>query len=139
MCPDGGMDESSKSTAAFPSGGVLVVDDEDYLRELCIAVLESEGLRTFGAPSGEHALETYRGNQSDIHLVLLDLKMPGLSGADTLKELRMINPEVRVIVLSGMSTRDPEDMRRELQCDAFLPKPFEIDTLLQEVARLLPA
>lgn len=138
----------STETAAedFPSaavhatvwGGALIVDDEQQLRDLATALLESEDMTTFSAASGEEAIRIYQAHQDEIHVVLLDLTMPGMSGAATLIALRKINPNIRVIILSGYSPKDPKTRLGDLDFDAFLQKPYELFDLLREIAAVLP-
>ena len=83
-------------------GTVLVVDDETAVRTISARLLEKIGYHTVEAAGGEDALELYR-RERDFTLVVLDLTMPGLSGRETLKKLREIDPEVRCLLASGYS------------------------------------
>ncbi len=73
--------------AGLPRGLVLMIDDEEPVREAVTDILESEGLTVITAPDGRAGLTRYRERQADIQLVLLDLSMPGLSGEETFHEL----------------------------------------------------
>lgn len=119
-------------------GGALVIDDEQPLRQLAVTLLELEGMTTFEAANGKEAINVYRSHQKEIQVILLDLTMPGMTGAETLAELRKINPDLRVIILSGYSAKDPKTHLDELEFDAFLQKPYELGDLLREISAVLP-
>jgi len=90
---------------AFPGGNetILLVDDEDTLRDLGKEMLERFGYTVLQAENGESALRVYERNQREISLVILDLIMPGMGGRKCLEELMRINPQVNVVVASGYS------------------------------------
>lgn len=117
-------------------GAVLVVDDEAAVRELAVNILELEEIKTFKAADGEEALEVYRAHLSEIVVVLLDLTMPGLTGVETLQKLREIDPDVRVIILSGYGASDPKTNLAGVKYDAYLQKPYEIDNLMSTIYRV---
>ncbi len=107
---------------------ILVVDDDREVREAVVALLQGAGWRALSVPSGEAALDLFRaGCRYD--LVLLDLLMPGLSGAETFRALRAVDPAVRVVVASG--SRPGEPLRRMLAEGAlgYLAKPFGLSEL----------
>ena len=116
---------------------VLIVDDEAAIRRVLDRVLTHAGYRVFTAASGEEAFEILRG--STVDLVLMDLCMPRMSGRTLFHAIRSQWPylAVRIVVTSG----DPEapEHRDWLQMHALpiLPKPFELDYLLEVVAARL--
>jgi len=116
-------------------GTVLLIDDEDAVRQVTAHALKSNGLTVIEASDGTQAIQHYQRQAPAIDLVLLDLTMPGLTGEETLQRMREINPAVRVIIMSGYS--EDETMRRciALGVAGYLPKPFEIAEL---VARIQP-
>jgi DNA-binding NtrC family response regulator len=123
--------------AQVPSSCVLVVDDEATIRELAADILTAEGISVYLAASGMEGIEHFRQHPGQIALVLLDLKMPGLSGEDTLQALRQIDPQVNVILSSGYSETEVTNHFREGEIIAFLQKPYSVDLLLQHVHRVL--
>jgi signal transduction histidine kinase/ActR/RegA family two-component response regulator len=123
--------------AQVPSSCVLVVDDEATIRELAADILTAEGISVYLAASGMEGIEYFRQYPDRIALVLLDLKMPGLSGEDTLQALRQIDPQVNVILSSGYSETEVTNHFREGEIIAFLQKPYDVDLLLQHVHRVL--
>ena len=114
---------------------VLIVDDDEVIRTLLRLTLPAEGYDVIEAEDGEHALRVADGPAPA--LVVLDWRMPRLSGADVLPELKHRHPQTPVIVL----TVEPESQaRREaesLGADVFITKPFSPLQLLATVERLL--
>jgi CheY-like chemotaxis protein len=112
---------------------VLLADDEDVVNRLGQAILQRQGYRVFHAADGAEAVEIYRQRPEEIDLVILDLAMPRLSGPETLRELRKVNPGVRVLISSGYSS--DEDLRAvERQGVAgFVAKPYRPAELARQV------
>jgi two-component system, cell cycle sensor histidine kinase and response regulator CckA len=117
-------------------GTILLVEDEPTLRRVARMLLEKLGYRVLEAPSGEAALEIYAERQQDIDLVLLDVVMPGLNGLQTLERLRALDPQVRVILCSGVADTEEASLPDGV---SFMPKPFPLETLSQKVAAALSA
>jgi CheY-like chemotaxis protein len=118
---------------------VLVVDDEDRLREMLVEVLEANGYSVGLASNGREALDLYRqalATQAPFGLVLLDLAMPVMSGQECIKELLVLDPNVKILVMSGLleAVEKDQDLQR---VRGFLHKPFLLTKLLQEVRRAL--
>ena len=116
---------------------VLLVDDEPFILQMTSAVLEAAGYRILTAQDGSTALATFRQHRDDISAVLLDIMMPGVSGLQTLDELREIDPHVTVIACSGLRTTQREAAVFDHGAKAFLPKPYSDDQLLQLLTELL--
>jgi len=95
------------------------------------------GLEALAAPDGETALRLCREQAATIDLLLLDLTMPGLSGEETLRRLRMQGGRQKVILISGYSAIDTAKRCSQLGAVAFLQKPFEISALLAELKKHL--
>jgi two-component system, NtrC family, sensor kinase len=113
---------------------ILVVDDEDDLRELVAQVLESGGYRVQSAGSGAEALEKWAKRKGDIHLLLTDVVMPdGLTGHMLAERLRSEDPRLRVIYTSGYTAGVPGTQLANIEEHNFLPKPYRPATLLQTV------
>ncbi len=116
---------------------VLVVDDEEAVREVINSVLEVAGFDTLVARDGAAAVQLFRENRTEIGLVLLDLSMPGLSGEQTFEELRRLDPTVRVLLSSGYS--EAEATRRFVGrgLAGFIQKPYRPEHLVDAVRRAL--
>jgi DNA-binding response OmpR family regulator len=82
---------------------ILLVDDEQMIRNLGRTILERHGYEVLLAVDGQEAVDVYQREEARIDLVILDLTMPRLSGQDALRELLRINPHVRVLFASGYS------------------------------------
>jgi signal transduction histidine kinase/ActR/RegA family two-component response regulator/HAMP domain-containing protein len=131
----------ARRKADQPQGGsetVLVVDDEEVVRQLAARTLASAGYRVMVARHGDEAIEMVRAHPADIRAVLLDLSMPGRSGLEVQAILREISPEMRIILSSGFSAESlesPEAMTGGAA--AFLPKPYGAKALLQTMRQVL--
>jgi PAS domain S-box-containing protein len=116
---------------------ILLADDEEVVGRLGQTILERQGYRVMVANDGVEAVELYRRERDAIALVVLDLAMPRLSGPETLRELRQINPDVAVLVSSGYSS--DEDMRT-VERDGvlgFVAKPYRPADLIRRVRAAL--
>ena len=117
------------------AGGVLVVDDDGDVRELAGLMLRRLGFTVFSAADGREGVEAFRRHARDIDLVLLDLTMPGMSGKETCREIQRVEPDQRIVLISGYS----EEFAASGGVDApagFLQKPFtqaDLGTALRDV------
>ncbi len=113
---------------------VLVVDDEESIREMASMMLTDLGIsEVLTASDGREALEIYRRERERIDLVLLDLTMPHMDGEETFRQLRLINPAVKVILSSGYSEQSVQDRFAGKGLCGFLQKPYIPDTLQRVV------
>jgi CheY-like chemotaxis protein len=128
------MEASSRTPETHPARGrILVVDDNDALRENLQEALELEGYRVAAAANGEQALA--RLSEDDFELVLLDLRMPGMDGREVVAHIRG-DPRLaslRVVLTTGYT--GPR-ARAGIAADAFLTKPFGVRELLSAIRRL---
>ncbi len=128
-----------KSKEAMTRGGetVLMVDDEEMILEVGTLMLTTLGYKALAARSGEEGLDLYGGQWKSIHLVILDMTMPGMSGKDTFEELKKINPAVRVLLSSGysMDSRAKEILDRG--CRGFIQKPFNLTSFSRKLREAL--
>jgi len=111
---------------------VLAIDDEPEMLEIIQQCLESEGLPVLAALGARNGLETYEKRWQEIGLVLLDYVMPEMTGDLVLECLQQINPEVRVILLTGCDDTVARNMF-EAGLRGYIQKPFYIDDLVQRV------
>ncbi len=118
-------------------GTVLVVDDEEAVRELGTQALTLLGVTAFEARDGEAAVKFLRAHSGPIDLVLLDITMPGLSGDETLRQLREIRPNLRAVIMSGFSEGEIMQRCANLGIAGYLPKPFDVAALTAKVQPLL--
>jgi PAS domain S-box-containing protein len=119
------------------SGTVLVIDDEEVVREAVADVLESEGIRYRLAADGDAGISVLREHGREIGLVLLDLSMPGRSGEETFRELRKVDGGVPVVLSSGYDEQEARSRFAPRDLAGFLQKPYRSPTLVAEVRRCL--
>jgi signal transduction histidine kinase len=131
--------EVPAAAALVPAAGlrVLLVDDDELIRQSVPALLEALGQQAVAAPDGESALALLAGGLV-ADLVILDLNMPGLPGLETLDRIRALRPELPVLVATGQ--RDPATLARIRAVPRVeaLDKPFRLADLARELARIAP-
>lgn len=118
-------------------GGVLVVDDEPEILNVARMMLQETGYRTWQALSGEEALEVYQEHQAEVDVVVLDLNMPGMGGANCLKELLKLNPDLTVIIATGYTMNGVSDSALALGAAAFMAKPYRPSELIRVIRKTL--
>lgn len=116
---------------------VLVVDDEEIIRAVSVSMLEELGYETLVAESGDEALKIFRREGVSINVVLLDQVMPGMDGVTVFKELRSIQPGIKVLLASGFSHQEVSERFRGLGLNGFIPKPYTLKNLDSELYRVL--
>lgn len=114
---------------------ILVADDEPAIRTLLSHLLQAEGATVLLAVDGLDALATFRAHASEIDLALLDLTMPGLSGEEVFRELRVARPDLNILLTSGHA--DDDIAARLGGPTGFLPKPWTTPALFAEIRRAL--
>ncbi|MCA9874518.1 MAG: PAS domain S-box protein [Anaerolineales bacterium] len=120
-----------------PTAVILVIDDEAPVREAIKDILEMEKMQTLLAVDGRSGLQLYQQHIDTIDLVILDWFMPGLNGAQTLKALQQINPQVHVLISSGYSESETTDNLVASDQIRFLQKPYTLSRLIEEIRRCL--
>lgn len=118
---------------------ILAIEDEEPLRDILKAILEESGYKVLLAPDGIRGLQIYRDHLNEINLVLLDMGLPEMSGAEVLAGLLLLNPHVKVISASGYLEPEVEADAFEIGALDFLPKPYKVEELLMKVHRALLA
>jgi two-component system cell cycle sensor histidine kinase/response regulator CckA len=119
------------------SGVILLVDDEAMIIEVGTLMLQKLGYTALTARSGQMALELLAQKSVDIDLIILDMIMPGMSGAETFNNIKKAHPRAKVLLSSGYSINGQaiEILRRG--CDGFIQKPFSLNDLSQKISELL--
>jgi ligand-binding sensor domain-containing protein/signal transduction histidine kinase/CheY-like chemotaxis protein len=118
-------------------GSILLVDDEASVRSVGRMALERAGFEVVLASDGREALGVYQQIGDRIDCVLLDLTMPKLSGADTLRELRAIRPDVRVVLSSGFTEQDAVGRVIGTPAHGFIQKPWKPEALVRAIESAL--
>jgi len=139
LTPD---EQPEDSTAAVSSirgtETILLVDDEEMVRDLGIRILERSGYKVLTARNGKEALEVYSREQERIGLVILDLIMPEMGGERCLEELLRIDPKARIVVSTGYASSDETTRTRiEALASGFVAKPFTLSNMLRTVREVL--
>ncbi len=116
---------------------ILLVDDEDTIIEVSKEILEALGYRVLVARSGQEAVNLYRIRKAEIDLVILDMIMPEMGGGETFDHLKLLNPDIRVILSSGYSLNEQATGIIERGCRAFIQKPFSMSEVSQKVRGVL--
>jgi PAS domain S-box-containing protein len=116
---------------------VLLVDDEEAVRDMVGEVLEQEGMSVVRAEDGAKGVALFREMQARVDVVLLDLSMPGLSGEETYKRLVKIDPSVRVILSSGYDRDEAKGRFGTGRPAGFIQKPYRPEQLVAEITRCL--
>src|SRR5256885_637411 len=129
-------DEIVSRRASLPMT-LLVVDDEESTRELCATVAGQAGLRASGVPSAELALEVLE--QSAVDILLVDLKLPGMSGLELLKRVSELYPQLSVLVLTQYGTIDSAIEATRIGARDYVTKPFRIEELRTRLDRAIQA
>jgi two-component system response regulator PilR (NtrC family) len=114
---------------------ILIVDDEEVLRDVLDAVLRREGFDVVSASSGEEALSMLDGEEID--LIILDVMLPGISGIDTMRAIRISNPYLPVIIITAFSSIDGAIEAMKQGAFHYIPKPFKNEEVVLTVNKAL--
>ncbi len=123
-----------------PAGGtetILVVDDEEVIREVMRRILTSVGYTVLTAENGAQAVDIFRQRREEIDLVILDMIMPEMGGAKTFELLRDIDPEVQALLSTGYSREGQAKELLEVGVRGFLQKPYTMSEVLRKVRMVL--
>jgi len=110
---------------------LLVVDDEDLIRESVAEILSVLGHDIIHARDGLEALRIFKTKTSDIHLILMDIMMPRMSGIAAAKAIKQDHPSTKIVLMSGYTDEIPSE------ADAFLSKPFRGKDLRDVIQKIL--
>ena len=116
-------------------GTILIVDDEGSIRDILCRKLESEGYNCVVAVNGREAL--WKAFMQDFDLVLMDIKMPGLSGMEALPKMVTDHPDTCVVMLTAVSDLETAVEAMKVGAYDYLTKPFNMDDLIMKVERAL--
>jgi DNA-binding NtrC family response regulator len=114
---------------------ILIVDDEEVLRDVLEVLLRRENFDILLAASGEEALSVL--DQEEVDLVILDVMLPGISGIDTLRAIRIANPNLPVIVITAFSSIDGAIEAMKFGAYHYIPKPFKNEEVVMTVNKAL--
>ena len=116
---------------------VLLVDDQEAVITVGKAILHTLGYTVILAKNGKEAVEIFESNKEKIDFVILDMIMPGMSGAETYDAIKKINPDIKVILSSGYSLEGQATKILERGCNGFIQKPFNVSDLSRKIREVL--
>ena len=130
---------SHKKKTKKGTGTILLVDDEDLIRDLIRKILEANGYNVLTAEDGFAAEKTLKAHLKTIDLIVLDLIMPHMSGKEAFEKLQAISCDIPIIIVSGFSLNDDSQELISKGAADYLQKPFDLVKLLQSIrVSLLP-
>jgi len=118
-------------------GTILVVDDEEGVRDIASSILDEFGFEVLLARDGEEALELFKERAEEISLVLLDLSMPGMGGIETFRHLKQHWEDVKVILSSGYTEEDAVSSFTGQGLADFIQKPYKPEELISKIRKVL--
>ncbi len=118
---------------------ILVVDDEAPIVEITKTALKTHNYKVFTANDGIEALAFYAEHQDEISLVLTDMMMPSMDGSTTIRTLQKLNPQLKIIAISGLASNEQVASEAGVGVKAFLSKPYTARELLNTINGVLSA
>ena len=118
-------------------GNVLLVDDEEVIREIGKDMLNSLGINCITACNGEEGIEIYKKNRDKIDIIILDIELPGISGEKVFDILKQINPDIKILIASGYGKDYLEKKIFQRKIKNFMAKPFQLNQLSNKLNELI--
>ena len=115
---------------------ILFADDDALCLDIGVKILQKLGYKVLEARDGREAVEVFLNNQSEVNLVILDMKMP-YNGGTTFFQLKKINANVKVLIASGYAKDQQIREMMEQGCSGFIQKPFSLNVLSQKIINAL--
>ena len=116
---------------------ILVVDDEEVIREMTRQALEGYGYKVLTCSSGQSAIDIFKNRHDEIDLVIIDRIMPDMSGKETFIELEKISPDVKALLITGYGAESEVREELGLGIRGFMQKPFQIADLCEEIRLII--
>jgi PAS domain S-box-containing protein len=116
---------------------ILVVDDELAIREITKTLLEKYNYQVLTARDGVEAIAIYNQHKDRIAVVLMDMMMPSMDGSTTIRALHKINPQLKIIATSGLTSNEKLVEASGVDIKGFLPKPYTVKELLDSIRKLI--
>jgi len=115
---------------------ILFADDDAICLDVGVKILQKLGYKVLDARDGREAIEVFLNNQSEVNLVILDMKMP-YNGGNAFLQLKKINADVKVLIASGYAKDQQIKEMMEKGCSGFIQKPFSIKSLSHKILNAL--
>jgi len=119
------------------TGTILLVDDEELILDVSTNLLEHLGYTVFAAKGGKEAVDIFKTHKKEIDIVILDMIMPDMGGAETFDRMKAIDPNVKVLLSSGYSIAGQAREILNRGCDGFIQKPFNLAKLSRKISEIL--
>ncbi len=130
-------DEDGSGTFYRGTGKLMIIDDEFTIRNMLNEQFSELGYTPIPFEDGRKALEYFSEKHSEIRLVILDMVMPHISGRECLSELKSIDPDVKVLILTGYSEETEIKEIRDIGVSAIMEKPYKISKLSKQISKIL--
>ncbi len=134
------IENSKAKELRYPRGNgelILVVDDEENIRQITKSTLEKFGYRVLIANDGTEAIAAFSEHRNEIAVVLTDMMMPFMDGTATIRALRKLNPSLKIIAASGLATNEQSSDLTKLNVNDFLAKPYTAEKLLVTLSEVI--
>jgi CheY-like chemotaxis protein len=118
-------------------GNVLLIDDEEVIREIGKDMLNSLKINCLTARDGEEGIEVYKKNRDKIDIIILDIELPGISGEKVFDILKQINPDIKILIASGYGKDYLEKKVFQKKIKNFMAKPFQLNQLSKNLNELM--
>jgi len=116
---------------------ILLVDDEEMIIDVGSQLLEKLGYTVLEARGGKEAIQIYQENKDNIDMIILDMIMPDIGGSEAYDKIKIIDPEVKVLLSSGYSVEGQATEILEKGCNGFIQKPFNLKSLSRKIREVL--
>jgi CheY-like chemotaxis protein len=120
-----------------PRVAILLVEDEETLRNAVVQILQKKGFEVLAAPDGTAAVDQLRAHGERLTVLMLDVTLPGLPSRNVLEEARRIRPGITVLLTSAFTQDVAESSFKGLQVDSFIQKPFRLALLIELLESVL--
>jgi CheY-like chemotaxis protein len=118
-------------------GTILVADDEESVLKVASLTLKKAGFTVLDASNGGDAVELFKTNHDSIKLVLLDMTMPIMNGEQVMREIKHLNHDMPVVLMSGYSEQELSTRFSEAGFDGFIQKPFKPRDIIERIQQIL--
>jgi CheY-like chemotaxis protein len=115
---------------------ILFADDDEACREVGVMILQKLGYKVLEAKDGREAIEIFLKNQSEVNMVILDMKMP-YNGVTAFYKLKKIDSSVKVLIASGYAKDTQVREMMQHGCNGFIQKPFTIKAISEKITKIL--
>ena len=116
---------------------ILLVDDEEFILKICTKLLNQLGYHVITAESGPKAIEIFISKKDQIDLVILDMLMPQMNGAEVARNIRSIAPDMGILISSGYNLEE-DGVKKKSDVNGYIQKPFKLQQLSTAIRNILP-